>query len=50
VLQPISGDADANEVYLMDPIGNIMMRFTEEMPGKWLIHDLNKLFKVSQIG
>jgi cytochrome oxidase Cu insertion factor (SCO1/SenC/PrrC family) len=50
VLQPISGGSDANTVYLMDPIGNIMMRFTEEMPGKWLIHDLNKLFKVSQIG
>ena len=49
-LQQIDGDLNANEVYLMDPIGNIMMRFTEEMPGKWLIHDLNKLFKVSQIG
>ncbi len=43
-------EMDENDIYLMDPIGNIMMRFTQDMPGKWLIHDLNKLFKVSQIG
>jgi cytochrome oxidase Cu insertion factor (SCO1/SenC/PrrC family) len=50
VMQPVTSSLDANEVYLMDPLGNIMMRFTPDMPGKWLIHDLNKLFKVSQIG
>ena len=49
-LQAIGPRLDANEIYLMDPLGNIMMRFTDDMPGKWLIHDLNKLFKVSQIG
>jgi len=40
----------ANEIYLMDPLGNIMMRFTQEQPPKDILHDLNKLFKVSQIG
>ena len=49
-LQAVGPRPDTNEVYLMDPLGNIMMRFTHDMPGKWLIHDLNKLFKVSQIG
>ena len=49
-LQAIGPRLDENEIYLMDPLGNIMMRFTDDMPGKWLIHDLNKLFKVSQIG
>ena len=49
-MQAIEPRPDQHEVYLMDPIGNIMMRFNADMPGKWLIHDLNKLFKVSQIG
>jgi cytochrome oxidase Cu insertion factor (SCO1/SenC/PrrC family) len=49
-LQAIGAQPDASDIYLMDPLGNIMMRFTGDMPGKWLIHDLNKLFKVSQIG
>lgn len=49
-LQPVQPQLEQNEVYLMDPIGNIMMRFGADMPGKWLIHDLHKLFKVSQIG
>lgn len=49
-IQSINPEFDPHQIYLMDPIGNIMMRFTHDMPGKWLIHDLNKLFKVSQIG
>lgn len=49
-LLAITPHLDANEIYLMDPIGNIMMRFTQEQPPKDIIHDLNKLFKVSQIG
>ncbi len=49
-LQSVQPKLEQHEIYLMDPIGNIMMRFTADMPGKWLIHDLNKLFKVSQIG
>ncbi len=49
-LQAVSPQLDANEIYLMDPLGNIMMRFTQDQPPKDIIHDLNKLFKVSQIG
>lgn len=49
-LQAVSPQLDANEIYLMDPLGNIMMRFTQEQPPKDIISDLNKLFKVSQIG
>jgi len=40
----------ANEIYIMDPLGNIMLRFTRDQSYKDLLHDLNKLFKVSQIG
>jgi len=49
-MQSLDPDLNADDIYLVDPIGNIMMRFTRDMPGKWIIHDLNKLFKVSQIG
>jgi cytochrome oxidase Cu insertion factor (SCO1/SenC/PrrC family) len=39
-----------NEVYIMDPMGNVMMRFTQEQPNKEFMFDLKKLLKASQIG
>ncbi len=39
-----------NEIYIMDPMGNIMMRFTQDQPNKEFLHDLKKLLKASQIG
>ena len=39
-----------NETYIMDPMGNVMMRFTQEQPSKELLYDLKKLLKASQIG
>ncbi len=39
-----------NEIYIMDPMGNVMMRFTQEQPNKEFLHDLKKLLKASQIG
>jgi len=39
-----------NEVYIMDPMGNVMMRFTQEQPSKEFLFDLKKLLKASQIG
>lgn len=49
-LAPVNPDIASNEVYLIDPLGNIMMRFSSELGFKDVLHDLNKLFKVSQIG
>lgn len=49
-LQDVGPEFRANEIYIMDPLGNIMLRFTQEQSYKDLLHDLNKLFKVSQIG
>jgi cytochrome oxidase Cu insertion factor (SCO1/SenC/PrrC family) len=40
----------SNEIYIMDPLGNIMLRFTQDQTYKDLMHDLNKMLKVSQIG
>lgn len=39
-----------NETYIMDPMGNVMMRFTVEQPSKEFLYDLKKLLKASQIG
>lgn len=39
-----------NETYIMDPMGNVMMRFTVDQPSKDFLYDLRKLLKASQIG
>ena len=39
-----------NETYIMDPMGNVMMRFTQDQPNKEFLFDLKKLLKASQIG
>jgi len=39
-----------NETYIMDPMGNVMMRFTQDQPSKEFLYDLKKLLKASQIG
>jgi cytochrome oxidase Cu insertion factor (SCO1/SenC/PrrC family) len=49
-LQDVGPKFRANEIYIMDPLGNIMLRFTQDQSYKDLLHDLNKMFKVSQIG
>lgn len=41
---------DENEIYIMDPMGNIMMRFTQEQPVQDFQFDMKKLLKASQIG
>ena len=49
-LQDIGPQYRSNEVYIMDPNGNVMLRFTQDQSYKDLMHDLKILFKVSQIG
>ena len=49
-LQEVGPQFRANEIYIMDPLGNIMLRYTREQSYKDILHDLKKLFKVSQIG
>ncbi|GMR06440.1 MAG: cytochrome c oxidase subunit I [Gammaproteobacteria bacterium] len=39
-----------NVIYIMDPMGNIMMRFTQDQTKKDFLKDLGRLLKVSQIG
>lgn len=42
--------AGAAGVYLVDPLGNLMMRYPATVPPKGMLQDLRKLLKVSQIG
>jgi cytochrome oxidase Cu insertion factor (SCO1/SenC/PrrC family) len=50
VLQAVEADIYLNSIYIMDPIGNIMMRFNADMDPKLILKDLKRLLKISQIG
>lgn len=41
---------DGAHYFLLDPLGNLMMRYADDVPGKGLLKDLRKLLKASQIG
>lgn len=41
---------DRAHIYLIDPRGNVMMRFPAAADGRALLRDLNRLLKASQIG
>jgi len=43
-------DADAKTIYLVDPLGNIMMKFPHDLEPKLILKDIKKLLKVSRIG
>lgn len=40
----------ANYIYLIDPLGNLMMRFPRDPDPKGMIKDLQRLLKTSRIG
>ncbi len=39
-----------NSIYLVDPLGNLMMRYSGDVASKGLLKDLKKLLRVSKIG
>jgi hypothetical protein len=45
-----AGDIQQGDVYLVDPLGNLMMRFPAELGMKKIKEDLVHLLKVSRIG
>lgn len=46
-----SGDAGrAGRIYIVDPLGNLMMSYAPDAPPKGLLEDLKKLLKLSHIG
>lgn len=40
----------ADAIYLIDPMGNVMLRFAPDLPPKSMLKDLKHLLKVSRIG
>ena len=47
---PAGVASDRGHVYLVDPRGNVMMRWPSATEGKRLLSDLQRLLKASQIG
>lgn len=41
---------DGSRFFMIDPLGNLMMAYSEDVPPKGIDKDLRKLLKVSQIG
>ncbi|MGB5671107.1 MAG: hypothetical protein WBM71_11195, partial [Sedimenticolaceae bacterium] len=53
LLQVFSGTGFApkgGQLFLVDPLGNLMMYYNLEVPAKGMMRDLQKLLKISQIG
>lgn len=50
VAQFPAGDARASHIYLLDPLGNVMLRFPANPDPKRMMKDLKLLLKASQIG
>jgi len=46
----IGKSAPAEYIYLVDPLGNIMMKFLNTLKAKLILKDINKLLKISRIG
>jgi hypothetical protein len=42
--------ADAGRVYLVDPLGNLLMSYAPTAPDKALLTDMKKLLRLSHIG
>jgi cytochrome oxidase Cu insertion factor (SCO1/SenC/PrrC family) len=42
--------AQAGRIYIVDPLGNLMMSYSPSAPTKGLLEDLKKLLKLSHIG
>jgi len=46
----LAGALSADYIYLVDPLGNLMMRFPAEPDGKRMIQDLERLLKYASYG
>ncbi len=49
-LFPNQTNPQLNDIFIMDPLGNIMMRFARDVSPKLILKDLNRLLKISRIG
>jgi cytochrome oxidase Cu insertion factor (SCO1/SenC/PrrC family) len=44
------GDANARRIYLIDPLGNLMMSYAPGAKPKGMLEDMKRLLRLSQIG
>jgi len=49
-LRPFPADERAHSVFIVDPLGNLMMRHDARQNPKGFLQDLKVLLKYSQIG
>ncbi len=47
---PLSAVNDRAHCYLVDPLGNVMMRFPAEADPRRMLRDLERLLRASQVG
>jgi cytochrome oxidase Cu insertion factor (SCO1/SenC/PrrC family) len=50
LLPNASGAVNAHRVYLIDPLGNLMMFYTPEAKPKGMLDDMKRLLRLSSIG
>jgi hypothetical protein len=43
-------EPDSRRLYLVDPLGNVMMFYAADAPAKGLLEDMKRLLRLSQIG
>lgn len=43
-------EVNSQSIYLVDPLGNVMMKFSNELTPKLILKDIKKLLKISRIG
>ncbi|MBI3526292.1 MAG: hypothetical protein HY066_17510 [Betaproteobacteria bacterium] len=48
---PVKGGGDLTEhIYLIDPLGNLVLRYNDDVNPEGMVKDLTRLLKVSRIG
>jgi hypothetical protein len=50
VLDTVPAPEKAGRIYLIDPLGNLMMSYAPDAPSMGLLEDIKKLLKLSHIG
>ncbi|HTB65988.1 MAG TPA: hypothetical protein VK727_07145 [Steroidobacteraceae bacterium] len=50
LLAQFPSDGRARALYIVDPLGNLMMRYDARLPPKGLLEDLKRLLQLSHIG
>jgi cytochrome oxidase Cu insertion factor (SCO1/SenC/PrrC family) len=50
LLPAVVGAQNSNRMYLIDPLGNLMMFYPPEAPAKGMLEDMKRLLRLSQIG